>query len=131
MQPIELLRGLRRLVPGAEQHGVDHAKGGMETSDRVVQQVGMLGQRDGNPGVGQLQQRRTPRPEKNCRLAVHMPGDGTRAEEPMARFTGQPLERIKQILAGRARDVLPGCWLRRHTSLNVRQSAEREHKFNG
>ena len=103
----------------------------METSDRVVQQVGMLGQRDGYPGVGQLQQRRAPRPEKNCRLAVNLPGYGTRTEEPMTRLTGRPFERVQQILAGSARDVLPRCWLRPHTSLNVRQGAEREHKFNG
>jgi len=45
--------------------------------------------------VGQLQQRRTSRPEKNCGFAVYMPGDGTRPEESLARFTGQALERCK------------------------------------
>ena len=66
----------------------------METPDRVVQQVGMLGQRGGDPGMGQLQQRRAPRPEKDCGFAVYTPGDRTRTEESMAGFTGQPLERM-------------------------------------
>jgi hypothetical protein len=51
MALIQLLRSFESLVPGPEQHGVNDSKRGMETADCIVEQVGMLSQRHGDPRV--------------------------------------------------------------------------------
>ena len=81
MELIKSLRRLERLSAGAEEHGVDDAKGRMKTADRIVQQGGVMGQRDRNPRVSQLQQRCAPRTEKDGGLAIDSPGDGSGAKE--------------------------------------------------
>ena len=130
MAPIELLRGLGRLGAGAEEHGVDHTKSGMETADWLVQQVGMLGQRGRDPGVSQLQQRRAPRTEKDGRLAVYLPSDGTGAEETIGGSPGNRSSESSSDGCLRARRTA-GMSVQTPSSLDVRQGSEREHRFSG
>ena len=74
----------------------------METADRIMQQVRMLGKRGGDPRVGQLQQRRASGAKKNGRLPIHPPAYRLGAEETMARLPGQLLQGGAQHLALRA-----------------------------
>ncbi len=85
---IELAGGEQCLFAGAEEHGVDHAKGRVKAADGVVHKVRVVYQGRSHPGVRQLQERGTPSAEKHGTLAVHLPSDGIRAEEAIDRTAG-------------------------------------------
>jgi hypothetical protein len=60
----------------------------VETSNRIMEQIRVMLERSGYPGMGQLQQRRPAGSKKDSRLAVHLPGDRFRAEKTGTRVSG-------------------------------------------
>ena len=105
---IELPGGGEGLRAGAEEHGVDDAKSRVEAADGVVEEVGMMGEGGGNPGMGELQQSGSACAEKDGGLGVDLPGYGARAEEAVAGVAGKIGQMRKEIF-----DVLGGDVLER------------------
>ena len=85
---VELTRRGQRLCTCAEEHRVDDAKGGVKATDRIVHQAGVLLQRGGDPGMGQLQQRGPAGTKEDSAFAIDAPSDRLWAEEAVLRFAG-------------------------------------------
>jgi len=71
-------------------------------------EVGVVRERGSNPGMSQLQQRRSPGTEKDDRLPVDSSGYGVRAEEAKARLAGQCFKRGAEIRIQPS--VIPGSF---------------------
>jgi hypothetical protein len=72
--------GVEALLEPPEHHGEDNAERAMEAADRIGKGIGVLPDRGGDPGMGELKQQRATRPQEDRGLPVDTPGHRSRTE---------------------------------------------------
>src|SRR6478752_1906487 len=99
---MQMARGPEGLIQRAEHERESDAECPVKSADRVGQCAGVLGDRRGDPRVGELEQERTASAKKNRRLSMDTPDQRGGAKYPFDLSWRQGLnlsERAFEVLA--------------------------------
>ncbi len=84
VDPVDAAGGGEGVVEGAEADGVDVLEGAAEASGDVLARAGVLVDRRGHEGVGELQERGAPARHEERALPIDLPADAPRPVDPGA-----------------------------------------------